>query len=166
MIPSLSSLPPIETERLHIRRLDPADAEALRVVANEPAILEAVHFLEHPLTRAEAEALIVGENGRDCFWGVWESGRPDLVGTVGTHMRGAEIEIGYWFAAAAQGRGLATEAVGAVVTALTHAFREHRIVAECRPENGASWRLLERIGFRPDGAAGSRPGRKRLVGPV
>jgi RimJ/RimL family protein N-acetyltransferase len=40
---------------------------------------------------------------------------------------------------------------------------ERRIFAECRPQNVASWRLLTKVGFRADGLAGARSGRKRLV---
>jgi [ribosomal protein S5]-alanine N-acetyltransferase len=109
--------------------------------------------------------LIVGEgDGRDCFWGVWQNGAFQLIGTVGTHLRGhSEIEIGYWFATAAHGRGFASEAASAVANALSAAYPDRRIIAECRPDNERSWRLLERIGFRADGNDGLRSGRKRLV---
>jgi RimJ/RimL family protein N-acetyltransferase len=87
-----------------------------------------------------------------------------LVGTVGTHLRGAdEIEIGYWFASFAQGRGFAAEAAASVVHILAAAYPERRIVAECRPENFASRRLLRKIGFQSDGSNGQRSGRKRFL---
>jgi RimJ/RimL family protein N-acetyltransferase len=87
-----------------------------------------------------------------------------LIGAVGTHLHGFdELEIGYWFASAVRGRGMGAEAVRAVVQVVGAAFPDRRIVAECRPQNTASWRLLEKIGFRADGAAGVRTGRKRLV---
>jgi RimJ/RimL family protein N-acetyltransferase len=159
------SPPAIKTERLHMRHLGLVDAEAFRAMTDETAIIEAIHFLERPFTLANAETLI-GNNhdGRDRFWGVWMPGEPALLGTVGTHLRDSEkIEIGYWFATAAQGRGFASEAVRGVIGALVRAYPKNLIVAECRPENVASWRLLERIGFRADGTDGARPGRKRFV---
>ncbi|ARP98363.1 GNAT family N-acetyltransferase [Pseudorhodoplanes sinuspersici] len=161
----LLSLPDIKTERLFIRQLSLADAEAFRAMTDEPAIIDAIHFLERPFTLANAEKLIgSNQDGKDCFWGVWMLGEPALLGTVGTHIRDSEtIEIGYWFATAAQGRGFASEAVRGVIGALVRVYPEHLIVAECRPENVASWRLLERAGFQPDGADGNRPGRKSLV---
>lgn len=161
----LFSLPDIKTERLLIRRLSLADAEAFRAMTDEPAIIDAIHFLERPFTLANAEKLIGGnQDGRDCFWGVWMIGEPALLGTVGTHIRDSEtIEIGYWFATVAQGHGFASEAVRGVIGTLVRAYPRHLIVAECRPENVASWGLLERVGFQSDGADGSRPGRKSLV---
>ncbi len=147
---ALSSLPHIETERLHLRPLRLSDAEAFRTMTDEPAILGAVHFLVRPFELANAGKLIVGDDdGRDCFWGAWRRGDPTLLGTVGTHLSGAEeIEVGYWFAIAAQGRGLASEAVKGILPVLANTYPQRRIVAECRPQNQASWHLLERVGFR------------------
>jgi [ribosomal protein S5]-alanine N-acetyltransferase len=60
------------------------------------------------------------------------------------------VEIGYWLVVEARGRGIATRAVGAMVD---HAF-EHgilRVEAHVRPENSASARVLERLGFEREG---------------
>lgn len=160
----------VTTARLDVRPLTLADAEAFRAMTDEPAITDVVHLLPTPFTLAQAARLIAGQgDGRDCFWGVWPRRETTLIGTVGTHLVGAdEIEIGYWFSTAHQGRGFATEAVAGLLAALVEAYRHRRIFAECRPENLASWRLLERLGFEPDGTDGKRDGRKRLslAGPV
>ena len=87
-----------------------------------------------------------------------------MIGIVGTHLRGTgEIELGYWFAPKVHGCGFASEAITAIVQVLRDAFPERGVFAECRPENTPSWRLLERLGFRPDGRDGLRAGRKRLI---
>ena len=163
--PSLRLMTPIDTQRLHLRPLKASDAVAFRGMTDDPAITDKIHFLSHPFTIAAAERLILGDgDGRDVFWGVWAGEPPALIGTVGSHLRGSDaIEIGYWFAGASHGRGFGTEAVGAVLQALGTAFPTRDIVAECRPENEPSWRLLERLGFRSDGQDGWRTGRKRLV---
>jgi RimJ/RimL family protein N-acetyltransferase len=60
-------------------------------------------------------------------------------------------EIGYVFNPKYCGKGYATEACRRI---LQHAFEElnaHRIVAECNPENTASWKLLERLSMRREG---------------
>lgn len=161
----LSRLPPTETERLRLRPLDRSDAEAFRAMTDEPAIIDAIHFLARPFTLTDAERLILGEgDGRDCFWGVWRREIAVLVGTVGTHLRGDwEIEIGYWFGTASHGLGFGTEAVARVLSTLADAYPGRRIVAECRVQNTASWRLLDRAGFAADGPEGKRSGRRRLV---
>ena len=159
------NLPYTETKRLHLRPLGLSDAEAFRTMTDEPTIIDAIYFLKRPFELADAEALIIGDDdGRDCFWGVWKREGSTLLGTVGTHLKGTdEIEVGYWFASASQGLGLASEAVTGVVLVLLDNYPERRIIAECKPENKASWRLLERVGFRADDAGDARPGRQRFI---
>src|SRR6185312_7749992 len=102
-------------------------------------------------------------NGRDLFRGIRHRADNLLVGLVGSHDRGTgTVEIGYWIGTAFQRRGYAPEAVRGVIGWLGAQTPPPRIVAECRPENRASWRVLELLGFRPTGAAGTRPGRVEL----
>jgi RimJ/RimL family protein N-acetyltransferase len=61
-----------------------------------------------------------------------------------------EVEIGYGLAPAWQGRGLATQAARRL-TDEAFAHGASRVSAFTAPENTASWRLLQRIGFRRDG---------------
>ena len=161
----LSGIPDIETDRLFLRPLGLSDADAFRTMTDEPSIIDAIHFLARPFTLVDAEKLLVGDgDGRDCFWGAWRRDVSTLTGTVGTHLKGSgDIEIGYWFALAARGSGLASEAVTGITSALTAAYPDRRIVAECRPQNEGSWRMLEKIGFRADGTEGARQGRRRLI---
>ncbi|MCW5687776.1 MAG: GNAT family N-acetyltransferase [Pseudolabrys sp.] len=165
MTPLLAEQSPIKTARLHLRALGVDDAGAFRSMTDEPAITDNIHFLTTPFSLADARKLIEGDgDGRDCFWGVWRRDSDVLIGTVGTHLRGPdEIEIGYWFASSAHGLGFGTEAVAAIVGTLRRAYADRLIFAECRPENQASWRLLEKAGFRGDGRDGQRSGRKRLA---
>ena len=61
-----------------------------------------------------------------------------------------EVEIGYGMSLAWHRRGLGTEAArGLTIEALAHGAS--RVVALTRPDNIASWRLLERIGYVRDG---------------
>ena len=161
----LPSLPPIETPRLFLRPCRIGDAGQFRAMTDESSITSAVDFLPSRFELQDAERLITGDgDGRDCFWGVWLNGDGDMIGSVGTHLREPDaIEIGYWFATRVHNRGVATEAVTAVLAALSSAYPRHAIFAECRPENTASWRLLEKVGFRAEGSDGLRMGRKRLV---
>ncbi|MEL6059755.1 MULTISPECIES: GNAT family N-acetyltransferase [unclassified Methylobacterium] len=172
---SLCDLPGIETPRLSIAALRPEDADALRRLTDDPAITAAVDFLPARFTLQDAEDLILsGRRGQDRFLGAWrrEAGAADpsagsagreLIGVVGTHLRGAgTIEIGYWIGGAARGRGFAFEAVSAIIGLLAKRFPSRTIVAECRPANVASWELLRKLGFRDTGEEGHRPGRRLL----
>lgn len=162
---SLAGLPAIDTPRLRIAPLAPRDAAAVQALTDDPAITGAVDFLPEPFSLEDARTLILGAHrGRDVFLGVRERGQAGLVGIVGTHMRTVEaIEIGYWIGGAARGRGYAGEAVGAVVGLLARRYPRRLVVAECRPDNTASWGLLRKLGFRETGDEGHRPGRRLMV---
>ena len=55
-------------------------------------------------------------------------------------------EIGYVFRKDAWGKGYAKESCEALIS-LAFSQGAHRIFAECDPENAASWKLLESLGF-------------------
>ena len=79
------------------------------------------------------------------------------IGDVAIEVRdgGRQAMIGYSITTDAQGHGYATEAVGAVVDALFEQADLHRIVASIDPENRASRRVLEKLGFRLEGRSPS-----------
>ncbi len=165
---SIAALPPVETARLTTALLGPGDAAELQALTDDPAITGAIHFLASPFTRADAERLVRGDcYGVERFFGArLRDDTRALVGVIGGGLRGAdEIEIGYWFGARFWGRGFASEAVGGFLALLKREFAGRRIVAECRRDNEASWRLLHRLGFRPSGEAGERPQREKLTLP-
>jgi len=83
------------------------------------------------------------------WWALEEHASGALVGQVGAFFRetSPEIEIGWMLIRAHWGRGLATEAVLAVVG---HAFdvrEEPRVTALIDPANAASLRVAGRVGF-------------------
>ena len=75
--------------------------------------------------------------------------------TLGLVRRGVAqaCTLGYWMGERHAGKGHMTEAVRG---ALAFAFSElalHRVEAACLPHNTPSRRLLERVGFQPEGEA-------------
>lgn len=153
----------IATARCRIAPLQPPDAAELQAITDE-TVTSAIHFLPEPFTLADARALI-GQNGAENqFLGIRRQGDGDLLGVIGVHSRsGRSIEIGYWLAAAARGRGFAQETVREVIARLSAQSPGRLIVAECHPANTSSWALLRSLGFFPTGKAGERPGRALLA---
>ena len=151
----------LSTENCRIAPLHADDARALASITDE-TVTSQVHFLPTPFTEADARALIAGSGGGDVFHAVRDASGTELNGVIGVHSRAGQYEIGYWFAARARGRGIATEAVREVIDALVASRPGCAIVAECRPENDRSRALLRRVGFVPTGLAGRRPGRMLL----
>lgn len=154
----------IQTARLLLLPLTAADAVEFQRLTDDPAIIEAISFLRAPFTIDDARVLIgQNTNGRDLFRGVRRRADNVLVGMVGSHDRGTRtVEIGYWIGTTFHRQGYASEAARGVIGWLRQQNPPPRVVAECRPENRASWRLLEGLGFQPTGAAGARRGRVEL----
>ena len=59
--------------------------------------------------------------------------------------------LGYKLDQGLQGQGYATEAVGKTVSVAFHEMNLHRVEAHVLPRNRRSIRLLERLGFEPEG---------------
>lgn len=73
-----------------------------------------------------------------------------FLGDIGVNFdtpRNDQAEIGFAFAAPARGRGLAGEAVGAMVDRL-FATGRHRLIAQTDARNAAAQRLLQALHFR------------------
>jgi ribosomal-protein-serine acetyltransferase len=77
-----------------------------------------------------------------------------IVGGAGYHRidrANHSTSIGYWLAEDAQGRGIMTRAVGAMVTIAFSDWQLNRVEIRCAPENARSRAIPERLGFREEG---------------
>jgi ribosomal-protein-alanine N-acetyltransferase len=94
-----------------------------------------------------------GRAGEALPWVLTFEGR--LVGqvNVGGIVRGSAqyAHIGYWIDAAVAGRGLVPTGVAMAVDYCLFVAGLHRIEINIRPENAASLRVVEKLGFRPEG---------------
>lgn len=81
--------------------------------------------------------------------------RGRLVGqvTAGNIWRGSlnSCFLGYWIDGRFAGRGITPTAVALLTDHCFTAARLHRVEANVRPENGASRRVVEKLGFRDEG---------------
>lgn len=73
--------------------------------------------------------------------------------TVGSVVRGAFLsaDIGYWVDETVAGRGVMPTAVALAVDHCFGPVGLHRVEANIRPENAASCRVVEKLGFRREG---------------
>lgn len=142
MIPSLA------TERLVLRPIARDDAEALFPLFSDP---EAMRFWSTPpFSDVEALRAWIAPSDEWPAWVMVETG--DVVGRIAIGVRRAGVaELGYALDRRAWGRGLATEAVAAVIAHGFGAMGLRRIFADVDPDNIASIRLLERLGFALEG---------------
>ena len=61
--------------------------------------------------------------------------------------------VGYWIRQSSWGKGIATEAVGAVVECAFQVYHLHRLEAHVALENHASQRVVIKVGFEREGIA-------------
>ena len=148
----------IATDRLVLRRFRTADAAPLAAYRSDPEVARYQSWdAPFPLLRAEtAVANFIASDPDRPGWfqyAVERTADGVHIGDVGVnlHPNRMQAEIGFTMAPAYQGRGYASEAVGAVLDRLFTVQGVQRVSAECDARNTASARLLERVGFRREG---------------
>jgi RimJ/RimL family protein N-acetyltransferase len=149
-------VPVLATARLVLRAPRRSDAKAIAALANDRRIAANTARIPHPFAIGDAEQFIASVNKREgeaCF-AVTLDGAP--IGVCGVDLREDGPEMGYWLGVPHWGRGLATEAVRALID---HAFGdlEHEtLISGARVNNPASRRVLEKCGFQWTGVRLSR----------
>lgn len=150
---------PIRTERLLLRGHRRDDLDDLVGFHSDPAV---TRFIPWPVRTREqtAEALelkltraIAAAEGDWLVLAVEELATGRVIGEVllkRTDDADRIGEVGYAFATAAQGRGLASEAVRSILQLGFTTFGLQTIVARVETGNAASSRLLDRLGFELD----------------
>lgn len=149
------------TPRLVVRRFAAADAAPLARYRSAPEVARYQGWsAPFPLDAAQAfvawlSAHHPDEPGEWFQVAIATREDPDrLVGDCGFRSRADEpsiTDLGFTLAPEAQGRGYATEGVGAVVRYLFEERGKHKLCADCDTRNEPSWRLLERLGFAREG---------------
>jgi RimJ/RimL family protein N-acetyltransferase len=148
---------PIRTGRLLLRPYAHADADAVYAYMRLPEVHR--YLYSEPRSRPEVEALVAerADAGRLTKEGqaiclvadLAQTG--ELVGDCMLFWRSEEHEqgeVGYVFSPAYHGRGLATEAVGALLRLGFEGLGLHRITGRLDARNTPSARVLERAGLR------------------
>ncbi|MDL4812711.1 GNAT family N-acetyltransferase [Actinomadura opuntiae] len=148
---------PIETERLSLRPFREDDLDGLYAYQSLPEVARFLYW--EPRDREESrsflrEKMAASALEKEGDWLVlaieWRA-TGDLVGEVNLQWRSREHrqgEIGYILNPAFHGRGIATEAAGAVLRLGFEGLGLHRIVGRLDGRNAASARVLERLGMR------------------
>lgn len=143
----------IKTVSLTLEPQTIAHADEMFSVLNDPAIYafenvapSSLEWLRARFVKLESRQSPDGQEQ----WLNWVARLPttELIGYVQAtvHSNGCAA-IAYVFASAYWGRGLAREAVDAMMTELGAHYRVHTFTAELKRENLRSVRLLEHLGF-------------------
>src|SRR5687768_15618421 len=150
----------LETGRLRLRRLLPADEADLIALDSDPEVMRHVGSpagVKSPEATAERVRSRVldreGDAGGLGFWRVEDRADHVFYG-LGALIRmpdGDDVEVAYRLARRAWGRGIATEAAGALVGHALGTLGLPRVVAVTYPDNVASQGVLDKLGFERRG---------------
>ncbi len=150
----------IETERLILRRFEYSDIDSMirNWIADEKTQWDyGEPFYSTPEeVRALLDTKYIGSYNREDYyrWAVIEKSSGECIGqiayfTVDSKNQHGEIE--YVIGPAFQGRGYATEMTKAVIAFGFEKINFHRIEIDCRTENEASRKVIEKCGLTYEG---------------
>lgn len=153
-----SPLPELTTPRLRLRAPTLADAEPLFAFYRDPQVMRYagrdphthVDEIREKLMR-DLETMNRGEAAR---WIMTPLDDTQVIGSVGLFhwsQNDRRAEIGYVLAPSHWGRALMKEVLPSIVRFAFEVMQLHRIDAQVDPENVASLRLLEGLGFKREG---------------
>jgi len=143
----------LETERLRLRELEPADLDFVAAMLADPVVMR---FYPKPLIREEASQWLERQRIRYRVdgHGLWlvvrrDGGEPvGQVGVLRQIVAGTpELEVGYLLDRPFWRRGFATEAATAARDHALSGLRAGKVIALIRPENEPSQAVAGRLGM-------------------
>ncbi|MBN1935742.1 MAG: GNAT family N-acetyltransferase [Anaerolineae bacterium] len=155
---SAQSFPVLHTERLTLRQAGVADVLPLLRIMQDPEVL---CYYGMPSLETEQQALAeifwfnqVFAQGAGIRWVIARQDASDYIGDVGFfkhEKQHARAEVGYRLVRSCWGQGLMTEALAAAVEYGFAQMALNRIEALADPRNGATLRVLSKVGFIQEG---------------
>ena len=145
--------PVLETERLRLRLPDAGDIDAIVAMAGDRDVARRLARIPHPYGRDDARFFLDAIVPREWTWAVAWRASGEVVGMAGL-VPGPEpevAELGYYVARRHWGRGIATEAAGAVVAHGFGVLGLRVINSGYFLDNPASGRVLGKLGFVESG---------------
>ncbi len=150
---------PLSTERLLIRALTADDVDRHYVLFSNPDVVRYLYF--GPFDRAGAEEHLarrsimdLPEEGGWINFGLEVKGEGVLIGELAMGFISAthrHYEVGYVLDPAYAGHGYATEGAAEIVELAFSGLGAHRVSGRLDARNGASARVLEKLGMRREG---------------
>lgn len=155
---NFAEFPILQTERLILREIVRADAEAVFRIRSDYQVVQYNGGV--PYTRIEqAHELIESmaktyREKRELRWGITLKGDDTVIGMCGYNYWSRQdyrASIGYDLERAYWGQGIMPEALQAVVQFGIERMWLNRIEADASAENAASIRVLRKLGFQQEG---------------
>lgn len=154
-------IPELDTERLTLGRLEESDLPRVAGLAGDRDVARNTESIPHPYSEEDARDFLeivreAASEGTGCVFAIRFGESGDLIGAVGVHPEPehGRAWLGYWIGKPYWNRGYATEATR---RAVKWAFEEQatveieRLYAETFARNGASCRMVEKVGMKEEG---------------
>lgn len=152
------SQPLLETERLAVRRLNEDDAAFYLAMLSDPDFKRyiadrGVRTVEGALANMRDRVFASYDAHGFGMWLVSHRATGEALGMAGLVKREflRDVDLGYAFLPAGRGAGYATEVCRGIMDYAARAFGLGRLAAIVSPDNAASIRVLERLGFARTG---------------
>jgi RimJ/RimL family protein N-acetyltransferase len=135
---------------LVLRPWEEADVPALVAACNDPEITRWIPLVPSPYTEEHARAFVAGTD-EDYSLAMTLDGV--VVGAIGMGLNrpGYRGRIGYWVAAQARGAGICTRALRLLSGWALNDLGLSRLELITDPDNRASQRVAEKVGYRREG---------------
>ncbi len=143
--------PVLYTDRLKLRKIEVDDVPLLIKYANNKKISDYVLNIPYPYQEHDAVFRISYvwqgfKNKARYVFAVILKENEEFIGEIGLHMdgNGKLAQLGYWVAEPMWNKGIATEAVNAVLKFGFEKLQMEKIFATCHADNPASGKVLEK----------------------
>jgi RimJ/RimL family protein N-acetyltransferase len=138
----------LEGNNVNLRIIEREDLPVLQEWDNNPEFMgEYEPFRQE--TRTDLERTY--DNLKDAQWFFVEKKNGTKIGFIAHFLSAGEIELGYFIVPSERGKGYVAEAIKIIVDYLFLSKEAVRIQAKADPENIASWKALEKVGFKREG---------------
>jgi len=151
--------PPLSDGIVSLRLWTLDDAPAIAAACDDVEIARWIHQLPSPYRESDAREYVVSTeaawNDRlGAFFAVVDCASGDVIGSIALHVLDRElanVEVGYWTAAPARGRGLTTRALRLLSGWAVGEAGVERVQLRADVHNTASLRVAEKAGFTREG---------------
>lgn len=140
----------IQTERLILRGINESDATEIVEWRSDPEVFK---YFKSPYKITIQEHFrwfnnnyLTNEDRMD--WMCIEKGIGKKIGVFGVVIDEHTVELNYLLAPDAQHKGYATEAIKAIILNAKEKWPTKKMIAEIHKDNKASFRLIEKHGFK------------------
>ena len=166
--------PPLSDGIVSLRPWTLDDVPAITAACDDVEIARWIHQLPSPYRESDAREYVLStevawHDRLGAFFAVVDCSSGGVVGSIAVHVLDRELgslEVGYWTAAPARGRGLTTRALRVLSAWALREAGAERVQLRADVRNTASLRVAEKAGFTREGilrASGFNPREGRRI---